>query len=199
MEKAKGTTIGIAAVLSLVSAGYWLRIESTTGILGSFTPLFVSLFIGTLVGHYIGKSIIQNGEIRQWVIFGIALAATCWWIYSVKVSALTAVLLLTAFSLILSHDTGLIHEDNRIEKAIDGFAENVSPAGLLIYVFIKLGLPYLPELTLSIGQDEVNAVLVIVMLVILAVIFAFGIALVKKFEQILGVDEKRKYSRRKDN
>lgn len=173
-EKIKGLVVGGCFIGMLMMSGYWLVTKPLSGgFLRNFTPLFVSLFIGISSGHYFGKAVIENGEIKKWVALGAFLIAAVGWgayMYTTTLlfSSLSLVLILGLTAVALGHDVEFIQNNDDIEELIDLFAERISPIGLTGIILIEIVATYLPDTitilgkTTSVGNLALFAVTIVI-------------------------------------
>ena len=191
--KLKGMLVGMCFVGMVISSGYWLSTEGESGLLQSSTPLAVSLFVGISTGHFFGKAIIDDGEIKQYVAFGAFLTLTGYWLYYAQISPLTLTMVLATGTLILSHDTAFIENHEQIQMLTEAFAEDVSVVGLLIIGFFRVLVPEIPTTaTVTIASETVPVLGLVAGVILIAVLIPFMLAFYEKMMEVMNVSQQRR-------
>lgn len=146
-----GFAAGGTFILALIAGAAYIR--STAGsnvpsILNGYSALFVSFFIGSSAGHYYGMAIKNDGSSVHSAYLGAFTLLFAYWLYNVRVSALSAAMIFMATSLILAHSTDIIQNSKPIKSAVDYFAKGISPIGILVFGVFS----YLPPGTIDSRQ-----------------------------------------------
>lgn len=146
-----GFASGGTFILALIAGAAFIR--STAGsdvpnILNGYSALFVSFFIGSSAGHYYGMAIKNDGSSVHSAYLGAFTFLFIYWLYNVRVSALSAAMIFMASSLILAHSTDIIQNSRPIKRAVDYFAKGISPIGILLFGVFS----YLPPGTIDSRQ-----------------------------------------------
>jgi hypothetical protein len=151
MEKLKGVLVGMLAIVGLCSIAVWIVLGSDNySSVDKINYALLSVFIGLSTGHYIGKSLIEESEIKQYVFTGATLTvSTVFCIYilvgsslkMIGVLSLCGILICFLLSLILGHDIGFIQEEENLEDLIQSVASQVSPAIITLITAVKVSKP----------------------------------------------------------
>lgn len=134
---------GITLALMVMSLVVAIVIEPNVIVIEEkFKFIFASLFLGVSIGHFMGEALIDEGENKKFALLGlfttlgIGFLGYLIWGQGTTVfsGSIAGVLVFPAICLILSHDSGLIADSERLDTLVEALAEKVSPGGLFIII-----------------------------------------------------------------
>jgi|GEM_PF-4911235 hypothetical protein len=139
---------GVTFVLALYFIGEYISNSiAPVNLSQSNAILWVSIFIGLSMGHYIGKAITKGGGTLNSFLVGIFVTLTLFTIAFVTgVSNLTGVMIFLTISVFLMHYSDLLEKHENVEILIDIFAQKISGVVLVIFAIIKYLIPVLQKI-----------------------------------------------------
>ena len=128
---------GLSFIAALAAGGQFIHTQAVSGdLFANYGALFVSLFIGTSTGHYLGKAVEQQSRSVNYAYLGAFIALSAYWLWQNQVSYLSLSLILMSVSLFLAHDS-LIGDSKNIRQLVGYFADGISPIGVVVFGVLK--------------------------------------------------------------
>lgn len=149
----KAFVAGSALTAVIAMTGAYLAGSLLVEIEQVFAPLMASIFTGAALGHSMGISTEKEGKVIYSFGIGFFLAFTAVLISYFRLSLLSGIVLATAVSIFLIHNSGLVVQDKRFEKAVNLFAGKISALGLLAIGSYYYICPILTNLAVFIMYD----------------------------------------------
>lgn len=132
-------TAVIAMTGSYVAGSLIVNIEQV------YAPLFASIFTGAALGHSMGVSTEKQGKVIYSFGIGFFSALSAVLTTYFMISLLSGIILATALSIFLIHNSGLVVQDRRIDRAVDIFAGKISSLGLIAIGFYYYIYPVISD------------------------------------------------------
>lgn len=117
---------GITLVVALYFVGLYIsETAQISDISESSTFLWVVIFIGLSVGHYLGRAATTEGDKLNSFLLGTSLSISVGLLLGIGLTPLSGVLVFLAVSIFLMHRSGLVKDHENIEILVNLFARYI--------------------------------------------------------------------------
>ena len=164
-----GVGVTLALAIGAVAAGIIVQPDSIP-VKEKFQYIFASLFLGLSFGHNLGDALVSGGENKKYALLGFFLTIGLLFLgflfvfqgTSVFTGVIAGALVLFASCFILAHHTGLIENNDSLDKIVGDFANKASIGGLsVIMVSFITKMAFNPELAETVSTSAIAAISVI--------------------------------------
>lgn len=112
-----------------------------SGIPGFWRTLGSTLFIGSGMGHWLGRAIKKNGDGVVSFLFGTFLTLSLYSVWLLRDSEFTVILVLSALTFFKFHNSNLIENSYTIRQLVNFFGSFATSGGLIIIAILQYLIP----------------------------------------------------------